>query len=167
MQGPTGETWETTFASSSTMRSNVRGEVAASLHPRPARSYAHARVNLAIAGCTTAQLSDDAAMPDSKSTTGRPAPLHVTCSRWPPTSIRSPGGISGSMLDYRRRAQCETFRGGRRKTPGPRNWSIRIASFFCASVRSAALSVWHRHCSSTRHTARQCLDSQPSSSSSC
>ena len=41
----------------------------------------HARVNFAISGCTSAQLSDEAAIPASSSTTGLPLPWQMTCSR--------------------------------------------------------------------------------------
>jgi hypothetical protein len=34
-------------------------------------------VNFAISGCTAAQLSDDAAMPDSSSTIGLPCPRPI------------------------------------------------------------------------------------------
>ena len=51
-------------------RETVRAVRDASLQPRPARSYAHARVNRATSRSTRAQLSDDAAIPDSKSTVG-------------------------------------------------------------------------------------------------
>ena len=85
-------TCASTVSSSSMIRVNVRGHEAPSLQPRPARSYAQTRVNFATSGCTRAQLREEAAIPDSSSTTGLPLPRHTACRRCLPASNSTPGG---------------------------------------------------------------------------
>ena len=58
----------------------------ARIAPTEARAIIAACVGeLATAGCTNVQLSEEAGNPESITTAGTPSPMQYMCSRWPPT----------------------------------------------------------------------------------